>query len=175
MRMSRTLGLSLALLVASSVAMAKQNPSSDHHTGGEFEGEVSVAGKDAERQQDSRRRGGAAPSAARGPPIAETRCGVRPRYRPPIEYVGPMRVIGQREVGRAAWYGDRHVGRRTASGERLDAVHATAAHRSLPLHSLVRVTNLRNGRSVIARINDRGPVSRSLLIDVSPRAADEST
>ena len=62
---------------------------------------------------------------------------------------------------------------RTASGDRLDAVRATAAHRSLPLHSLVRVTNLKNGRSVIAKINDRGPVSRSLLIDLSPRCAEE--
>ena len=59
-----------------------------------------------------------------------------------------------------------------ASGERLDAVHATAAHRSLPLQSLVRVTNLDNGRSVIAKITDRGPVSRKLLIDVSPSVAD---
>jgi rare lipoprotein A len=84
-----------------------------------------------------------------------------------------VRVVGRREVGSAAWYGGRHVGRRTASGDRLDAVHATAAHRSLPLHSLVRVTNLNNGRSVIAKITDRGPVSRSLVIDLSPRCAEE--
>ena len=81
---------------------------------------------------------------------------------PPDQYLGPMRVVGTREVGSAAWYGGRHIGMRTASGDRLDAVHATAAHRSLPLHSLVRVTNLNNGRSVIAKITDRGPVSRSL-------------
>jgi rare lipoprotein A len=95
------------------------------------------------------------------------------RLPPPDEYIGPVQVIGQREVGAAAWYGGRHIGRRTASGERLDAVHLTAAHRSLPLHSLVRVTNLTNGRSVVARITDRGPVSQSLLIDVSPCVADE--
>ena len=82
-------------------------------------------------------------------------------------------VIGAREVGSASWYGGRHLGRRTASGERLDAIHATAAHRSLPLQSLVRVTNLRNGRSIIVKITDRGPVSRSLLIDLSPSAAEE--
>jgi rare lipoprotein A len=80
-------------------------------------------------------------------------------------------VVGKPEIGYAAWYGGRHIGRRTASGDRLDAVRATAAHRSLPLDSLVRVTNLTNGRSVIARITDRGPVSRNLVIDVSPRAA----
>jgi rare lipoprotein A len=91
---------------------------------------------------------------------------------PPDEYVGPMQVIGAREVGSAAWYGGRHIGRRTASGNRLDAVHATAAHRSLPLDSLVRVTNLTNGHSIICKITDRGPVSHSLLIDVSPAVAD---
>jgi len=95
------------------------------------------------------------------------------RLPPPDQYIGPLQVIGQREIGVAAWYGGHHIGRRTASGDRLDAVHLTAAHRSLPLRSLVRVTNLSNGRSVVARINDRGPVSRSLLIDVSPSVADE--
>ncbi|HEX3861579.1 MAG TPA: septal ring lytic transglycosylase RlpA family protein [Stellaceae bacterium] len=91
---------------------------------------------------------------------------------PPDQYLGSVRVIGRREIGSAAWYGGYHVGRRTASGDLLDAVHATAAHRSLPLNSMVRVTNLTNGRSVIAKINDRGPVSHSLLIDVSPNVAD---
>jgi rare lipoprotein A (peptidoglycan hydrolase) len=85
----------------------------------------------------------------------------------------PVRVVGKAETGTAAWYGDRYVGRRTSSGERLDTIHATAAHRSLPLNSLVRVTNLRNGRSVIVRVTDRGPLSESLLIDVSPRAAEQ--
>ncbi|HEV2334713.1 MAG TPA: septal ring lytic transglycosylase RlpA family protein [Stellaceae bacterium] len=95
------------------------------------------------------------------------------RLPPPDQYLGPMKVVGQREIGAAAWYGGRHIGRRTASGERLDAVELTAAHRSLPLYSLVRVTNLTNGRSCVARINDRGPVSHSLLIDVSPGVADK--
>jgi rare lipoprotein A len=52
-------------------------------------------------------------------------------------------------------------------------VHPTAAHRTLPLHSLVRVTNLNNGRSAVVRINDRGPASHALLIDLSPAAAAE--
>ena len=90
---------------------------------------------------------------------------------PPDRYVGALRVSGGGQVGRAAWYGNRHVGRLTATGEPLDTMNATAAHRSLPLNSLVRVTNLRNGRAVVVRINDRGPVSRSLLIDMSPHAA----
>jgi rare lipoprotein A len=64
------------------------------------------------------------------------------------------------------------VGNRTASGELLDTRTATAAHRSLPLASYARVTNLDNGRSVIVKINDRGPYTRGRIIDLSPRAAD---
>jgi rare lipoprotein A (peptidoglycan hydrolase) len=97
----------------------------------------------------------------------------------PDQYIAPasrqpaLQVVGRREVGRASWYGNWHVGRLTATGERLDTAHPTAAHRSLPMHSLVKVTNLKNGRSVVVTINDRGPVSPRLSIDLSPRAADE--
>jgi rare lipoprotein A (peptidoglycan hydrolase) len=84
-----------------------------------------------------------------------------------------LRSVGPRQVGRAAWYGGHYVGQRTSSGELLDRIHATAAHRTLPLNSLVRVTNLANGRSVVVRITDRGPVSTELLIDMSPQAADQ--
>ena len=96
----------------------------------------------------------------------------------PDRYIAPpqrtaFQSVSRREIGRASWYGNRHVGRKTATGERLDSVHPTAAHRTLPLYSLVKVTNLNNGRSVVVTINDRGPVSPRLLIDVSPRAADE--
>jgi rare lipoprotein A len=87
-----------------------------------------------------------------------------------IAYVRP---VGNRQVGRAAWYGGRYIGRATTSGAELDTTHATAAHRSLPLNSLARVTNLSNGRSIIVRVTDRGPISQSFLIDVSPRAAEE--
>jgi rare lipoprotein A len=79
--------------------------------------------------------------------------------------------IGQSQTGTAAWY--NWVGGRTASGEALDTVTATAAHRSLPLASYARVTNLDNGRSIIVKINDRGPWRRRFIIDLSPRAADE--
>jgi rare lipoprotein A len=60
----------------------------------------------------------------------------------------------------------------TASGESLDTFTATAAHRSLPLASYAKVTNLDSGRSVIVKINDRGPYIRGRIIDLSPRAAD---
>jgi rare lipoprotein A (peptidoglycan hydrolase) len=84
-----------------------------------------------------------------------------------------IKVVGLQEIGMAAWYGGHHLGQRTASGALLDSVTPTAAHRSLPLNSLVRITNLRNGRSVICKVNDRGPWGHNRLIDLSPRAADE--
>ncbi|AFZ49780.1 rare lipoprotein A [Dactylococcopsis salina PCC 8305] len=76
-----------------------------------------------------------------------------------------------RMQGKASWYGSRFHGRRTASGERFNAYAHTAAHRSLPFGTKVRVTNLRNGRSVVVRINDRGPSSRGRVIDLSRAAA----
>ncbi|HTW53581.1 MAG TPA: septal ring lytic transglycosylase RlpA family protein [Stellaceae bacterium] len=84
-----------------------------------------------------------------------------------------IRPAGKVETGTAAWYGGTYIGRRTSSGSPLDTTHLTAAHRTLPLNSLARVTNLQNGRSVVVRVTDRGPISTSLLIDMSPRAADE--
>jgi rare lipoprotein A (peptidoglycan hydrolase) len=84
-----------------------------------------------------------------------------------------LRRVGACQFGAAAWYGGRYIGRATTSGSRLDVEHATAAHRTLPLNSLARVTRLDNGRSVVVRITDRGPVSHELLIDMSPKAADQ--
>ena len=75
------------------------------------------------------------------------------------------------QVGRASWYGKRFHGRKTASGETYDMFEFTAAHQKLPLGTLVKVTDLRNGRWVIVRINDRGPVPRSRIIDLSYGAA----
>jgi len=75
------------------------------------------------------------------------------------------------EIGQASWYGDQHQGRTTASGAQFDMNQMTAAHRSLPLGSNVRVTNLDNGRSVEVVINDRGPYAGSRVIDLSREAA----
>jgi rare lipoprotein A len=75
------------------------------------------------------------------------------------------------QVGVASWYGPQHQGRRTANGERFDMRKLTAAHRSLPLDSKVRVTNLENGKSVEVKINDRGPYVGDRVIDLSERAA----
>jgi peptidoglycan lytic transglycosylase len=76
------------------------------------------------------------------------------------------------QVGLASWYGSAHAGHPTASGELFDPDAMTAAHRTLPLGVLVRVTNIETGRSVTVRINDRGPQDMSRIIDLSRAAAD---
>ena len=76
------------------------------------------------------------------------------------------------ETGIASWYGPNFHGKRTANGEIYNQNDLTAAHRTLQMPSLVRVTNLENGRSVVVRINDRGPFKRGRVIDVSRKAAE---
>jgi rare lipoprotein A len=71
------------------------------------------------------------------------------------------------QIGTASWYGDYFQGKPTASGEPYNMYDLTAAHPTLPLGSFVRVTNLRNGRSVIVKVNDRGPIVPGRIIDVS--------
>ena len=75
--------------------------------------------------------------------------------------------------GSASWYGPGFYGRQTASGERLRKGTFTAAHRTLPFGTKVRVTNLSNGRAVVVRINDRGPFKRHRVIDLAHGAASE--
>lgn len=84
----------------------------------------------------------------------------------------PEESFSLTETGIASWYGPDFHGKRTANGEIYDKNELTAAHRTLQMPSLVRVTNLENGRSVVVRINDRGPFKRGRIIDVSQRAAD---
>lgn len=74
-------------------------------------------------------------------------------------------------IGIASWYGPGFHGHKTASGERFNQYAMTAAHRTLPLGSFVRVTNLRNHESIIVKINDRGPFSHGRIIDLSKGAA----
>lgn len=78
-----------------------------------------------------------------------------------------------RQTGTASWYGSRHDGKRTASSEVFDMDDLTAAHPSLPFGTRVKVTLLRNGRSVVVRINDRFPKYRGRIIDLSRAAARE--
>ncbi len=107
-----------------------------------------------------------------------------PRYEPHSKYGNPRSytVAGERytvmndsrgyvERGIASWYGTKFHGRRTSSGEPYDLYAMTAAHKTLPIPCYARVTNLRNHRSVVVRINDRGPFVKDRLIDLSYAAA----
>ena len=85
-------------------------------------------------------------------------------YRPEVDY-------SYDEVGIASWYGPGFDGKLTANGEIYDEDLLTAAHKTLPMPSLVRVTNLENGRSVVVRVNDRGPFAPGRIIDMSDRGA----
>ncbi len=85
----------------------------------------------------------------------------------------PTAEASQAFKGAASWYGGKFHGRRTANGERFDMHQLTAAHRSLPFGTKVRVTNQRNGQSVVVRINDRGPFSGGRIIDLSRSAASK--
>lgn len=107
--------------------------------------------------------------------LATSGCAVigPPFYRviePPLSCANAR---GYNEEGAASWYGRGHHGRRTASGESFDMNGLTAAHRRLPLGSTIRVTNLTNGRSVVLKVNDRGPFVMGRFLDVSHRAAEE--
>ncbi|WP_349772112.1 septal ring lytic transglycosylase RlpA family protein [Sphingopyxis alaskensis] len=85
------------------------------------------------------------------------------------EIVPETEIVG----GVASYYGNELAGNRTASGERFDPGQLTAAHRTLPFGSMVRVTNVATGDSVVVRINDRGPFAHGRVIDVSHAAARE--
>ena len=85
-------------------------------------------------------------------------------YTPAVDY-------NYDETGVASWYGEKFDQKYTANGEVFDLNHSTAAHRTLPMPSIVQVTNLDNGRSLQLRVNDRGPFARGRIIDVSRRAS----
>ena len=88
--------------------------------------------------------------------------------------VKPASTPSKEETGNAVYYSDKLVGRPLTSGEKYDRNALTAAHRTLPLGTTVRVTNLKNNKSVVVRVNDRGPHgSKSDIIDLSGRAAEE--
>ena len=108
------------------------------------------------------RDGHAAPAQEAIPPIPT----------PPIA-APELRPVIQVSKGQASWYGPGFYGNRTASGEILRQGTLTAAHRTLPFGTRVRVTNLWNGRSAVVRINDRGPFHGARVIDLAHGAASE--
>lgn len=114
------------------------------------------------------------PSASM-PPAAGTEGGMRGNQSP-YKVLGKTYEVmpsslGYLEIGIASWYGKKFHGRLTSNGEKFNMYDFTAAHRSLPLPTIVRVTNLDNGRKVIVRVNDRGPFHDDRLIDLSYETA----
>jgi len=109
--------------------------------------------------------------AAQGPNISEAKPAPvssvqqTPEVRQQVEKTKPY------QIGTASWYGETFEGKPTASGEPYEMYDMTAAHLKLPMGSYVRVTNLRNGKSVVVRVNDRGPVVPGRIIDLSYGAA----
>ncbi|MBQ9271785.1 MAG: septal ring lytic transglycosylase RlpA family protein [Alphaproteobacteria bacterium] len=83
----------------------------------------------------------------------------------------PKEDYNYKEEGMASWYGEDFNGKKTANGERYNMNTLTAAHRTLPLPCIVKVTNLQNGRSIVVRVNDRGPYVKERIIDLSKRGA----
>jgi rare lipoprotein A len=91
---------------------------------------------------------------------------------PPVVQPMPEQPFFQ-QVGTASWYGGKHHGRKTANGERFNMHDMTAAHRALKMGTVLRVTNLENGRTTTVRVNDRGPYVNDRIIDLSAAAAHD--
>lgn len=107
--------------------------------------------------------------AAQGPNNSEaTPAPTRAQSKPPTLKTAKGQPY---QIGTASWYGEYFDGKPTASGEPYDMYDMTAAHLTLPLGSYVKVTNLRNGRAVVVRVNDRGPIVPGRIIDLSYGAA----
>ena len=94
-----------------------------------------------------------------------------PSPRDPKAPTKTTKSHGWLQIGKASWYGRAFQGKRTATGERFDMNALTCAHRTLPLGSWLRVTNLRNRRSTFVRVNDRGPYETDAIVDLSYAAA----
>jgi rare lipoprotein A len=93
-------------------------------------------------------------------------------FAPTFAIAEPAAPVGQQvQNGKASWYGPGFQGRRTASGEKFDTNDMTAAHRTLPFGTKVKVVNKRTGHSVVVRINDRGPYAHGRVIDLSRASA----
>ena len=160
MRRTFSLGALALLLSGSTLAPAMVNPAQAATQAGSDEDDTrkaTVSGTEvAIREVDSL------------PPSAEA---TPPAVLPLPVAVGPR--VASVSKGQASWYGPGFYGNRTANGEVLRRGTLTAAHRSLPFGTRVRVTNLWNGRSAVVRINDRGPFHGHRVIDLAHGAADE--
>ena len=196
---SRVLAPALLLLLAACAGTPKKSPSTAMQVpdtarspAQELRRDVAAADPCAptrvHRDSDYTRGGLYAPGVADGRPareidvsnVAEPVPRREPRAatgnRSPYTVLGKVYRVrdsadGYHERGVASWYGTKFNGRATSSGEKYDICQLTAAHKTLPLPSIVRVTNLDNGRSVLVRVNDRGPFHAGRIIDLSYAAA----
>ena len=153
-RLSRGLGTLFAFFVLAGCA-TPPGASSTSDSG------ASLITKNAQAGSFGPQACGSGPAAEKGSSLADAQ---------PLTDDSPS-VSDFHQIGRASWYGRGFHGRRTANGERFDMHALTAAHRTLPLGSYVRVTNPATSRSVVVRINDRGPYARGRIIDLSMAAA----
>lgn len=106
-----------------------------------------------------------------GPVMASSESATRDLGSSPAPWSAPERTARPIQSGLATWYGPGFHGRKTASGERFNANAMTAAHRTLPFGTRVKVVDQRTGREVVVRINDRGPFRRGTVIDLSRASA----
>lgn len=113
------------------------------------------------------------PGVAAGPEAQPFHSGAMRPYEVRGRRYEPRVQPNYDETGLASWYGDAHQGRPTSIGEPFDQHALSAAHKTLPLPSLVEVTNLANGRTLVVRLNDRGPFVDGRIIDLSREAADQ--
>lgn len=98
-------------------------------------------------------------------------CGTTSRFGEQSDDSGAIKSVGQTiEKGVASWYGPNFHGKLTANGEKYDMYGLTAAHRTLPFNTIVKVKNMDNGESVKVRINDRGPYAKNRIIDLSKKS-----
>src|ERR1700730_13866126 len=173
MLMRRTVGISVAFLIISTSAMAAATDKAASHHADQPCGDKSqrAAQRTGKTQVVSINRSDSGARSARHGAAALHSQAVEQLADDHDDEASPPQLSGGRQIGKAAWY--NHVGSLTSSGERVDTVTPTAAHRTLPLYSYARVTHLDSRRSVVVRINDRGPWTRRFIIDLSPRAAAE--
>ena len=113
------------------------------------------------------------PEATLDPNATVGRYQLGPSYVLNGRSITPQENLSYRESGIAGWYGDGFDGATTANGEQLNSQIRTFAHRTLPFSTIARITNLGNGRTIVARVNDRGPIETDRLIDVTTRIARE--
>lgn len=92
---------------------------------------------------------------------------LRPYVIKGVRYYPIPSAVGYKEKGRASWYGKQFHGRKTANGETYDMYGDTAAHKTLPMHTMLLVKNLENGKEIVVRVNDRGPFVKSRIIDLT--------